>query len=275
MKDIATIAQGPSQSSGVALRIIWSVEADEKYERNRPVAYRSSSDLHPSGGKGLICLRTLSGRGRVCFTDAEPVDVGAGTLLLMRWADVEKYYCRQATWKFWWVEFEAQTGARFPLGRVLPVALKASHRTQFRRLRRLLRSSILMERRLASALFDSLLCEWLCEWESSGADQRSRDALSRVVQAMHERLDGSLALREMARIAGKSERGLRDLFNRETGRSPKAFYDELRLSVASEYIRTGVCNVSEAAYRFGYSSPFHFSRAFKRHLGVSPSEIKP
>lgn len=49
---------------------------------------------------------------------------------------------------------------------------------------------------------------------------------------------------------------------------------ELRMRRAEELLREGILNVSEIAYRLDFSDPFHFSKAFKKRTGISPSEYK-
>ena len=46
---------------------------------------------------------------------------------------------------------------------------------------------------------------------------------------------------------------------------------KLRIEKAKELLTYGDKNVSEVAYRIGYSSAAHFSRQFKKIVGVSPS----
>lgn len=44
-----------------------------------------------------------------------------------------------------------------------------------------------------------------------------------------------------------------------------------RLNMACELLKQGF-NVSETAYRTGFSDPNYFSKAFKREFGLTPSE---
>lgn len=49
---------------------------------------------------------------------------------------------------------------------------------------------------------------------------------------------------------------------------------EMRMKRAEELLREGRLNVSEIAYKLDFSDPFHFSKSFKKHTGMSPSEYK-
>lgn len=57
-----------------------------------------------------------------------------------------------------------------------------------------------------------------------------------------------------------------------TGENPGAFFKTYRLNRAAELIMEGVYTISEIADMTGFSTLPHFSRSFKKHLGVTPSD---
>jgi len=59
-----------------------------------------------------------------------------------------------------------------------------------------------------------------------------------------------------------------------TNQSISAFIRSQRLLKAIKLLEKGNLNISEIAYDTGFSSPSHFSRAFKKEYGKSPSESK-
>ncbi len=56
-----------------------------------------------------------------------------------------------------------------------------------------------------------------------------------------------------------------------TGMSMGDYIRKRRLYLACQFLREGY-NVSETAYRTGFSDPSYFSKAFKKQMGVSPTE---
>ena len=54
--------------------------------------------------------------------------------------------------------------------------------------------------------------------------------------------------------------------------SATEFIRSIRLKEAVKLISSGTCNISEAAYETGFSSPAYFTRRFKEHYGKSPRE---
>ncbi len=58
-----------------------------------------------------------------------------------------------------------------------------------------------------------------------------------------------------------------------TNRSPWEFVRTLRLERACQLLQKHAATIAEIAYQVGYSDPSHFADAFRRQLGVSPSEF--
>ncbi len=54
--------------------------------------------------------------------------------------------------------------------------------------------------------------------------------------------------------------------------STTEFIRSVRLKEAVKLISSGKCNISEAAYETGFSSPAYFTRRFKEHYGKSPRD---
>ena len=57
------------------------------------------------------------------------------------------------------------------------------------------------------------------------------------------------------------------------GVSPITFITDYKLNRAMEMLKTGDFNVSEVAYRVGFSTLTGFSRSFKNKFGIPPSSI--
>ena len=58
-----------------------------------------------------------------------------------------------------------------------------------------------------------------------------------------------------------------------TEQSASDFINTVRLKKSKELMMTGSHNVSEVAYSVGYSDPKYFSRLFRKHFGIAPSEF--
>ena len=65
------------------------------------------------------------------------------------------------------------------------------------------------------------------------------------------------------------------IFKSETGDAPIRHLINIRLEKAREIIEEAPeLSIKEVAARVGYEDVYHFSKQFKKHYGVSPSQIK-
>lgn len=81
----------------------------------------------------------------------------------------------------------------------------------------------------------------------------------------------AFTVRELARCVSVSPFHLCRLFRRETGVTLHEYLVDLRLRRSLEWLSEGESDLSRVAFEVGFSSHSHFSAAFRRRLGVSPS----
>jgi len=101
-------------------------------------------------------------------------------------------------------------------------------------------------------------------------DEAAREHLLRSVEELSSR---PAAIGELARRLRISVRSLHSLSRRAAGCSPARLLLEARIRRAEELIRQEGLSSKEASDRLGFANPFHFSRAFRRVRGVSPSRL--
>ncbi|MCF7853752.1 MAG: AraC family transcriptional regulator [Candidatus Pacebacteria bacterium] len=78
---------------------------------------------------------------------------------------------------------------------------------------------------------------------------------------------------ELARACRVSVSTLAHAFKAETGYSVHAYILRQRVQKAKGLLLAGL-RVGEASDRLGFSNPFHFSRVFRQHEGLSPRQFK-
>lgn len=76
----------------------------------------------------------------------------------------------------------------------------------------------------------------------------------------------------LARLSYISEVYFRKIFKEEYGVSPKQYILQIRIDKAKELLKSGYLTITAVSEMVGYSSIYHFSRAFKAHTGYSPTE---
>jgi AraC-like DNA-binding protein len=121
-----------------------------------------------------------------------------------------------------------------------------------------------------------LLAEFL--FERRGEDElfcdrqkrTARERVERVGAFLRQRLSEPPSLEEIGRAVGCSPFHLSRIFSREMGMTIPQYLRQLRMERAAELLRSGQCNVTEAAMEVGYSSLSHFSQAFCQAMGCCP-----
>ena len=65
------------------------------------------------------------------------------------------------------------------------------------------------------------------------------------------------------------------IFKSETGTTPIRYLINIRLDKAKELLESGWSgSIQEIAQTVGYDDAYHFSKLFKKHFGISPSQAK-
>lgn len=111
-----------------------------------------------------------------------------------------------------------------------------------------------------------------------GSGVAARAALRRrVLRAIERRLDNPhLNLARFAAAEGVSARAVQKLLEDE-GRTFSQHLRSRRLERAAEALvdpAQAACAVGEVGFRWGFSDPAHFSRAFRQHYGMTPSTYR-
>ena len=105
---------------------------------------------------------------------------------------------------------------------------------------------------------------------AAGRHGTHHPALLAALATMEAAIETPVPRSAVARVAGVSPRHLDRLFARELGTSWKAAYLEIRLGHALRLLRQSPLSLAQVAYATGFSSPSHFSRAFRTTPGLPP-----
>lgn len=96
----------------------------------------------------------------------------------------------------------------------------------------------------------------------------------RLARAIDHILDDPGAphtVESLADVACMSRSAFSKHFHDAFSRSPMALVNHVRLERAAKMLNTGQSSIKQIARRVGFSSRSHFSRAFKKHTGISPA----
>lgn len=95
--------------------------------------------------------------------------------------------------------------------------------------------------------------------------------LAKAMRQMHEKLERSWTVAELAKVAALSRSAFFERFTRTVGMRPMEYLLAWRMAVAKGLLRGDDLGMEEVARRVGYGSASNFSSAFSRHVGQPPS----
>jgi len=83
-----------------------------------------------------------------------------------------------------------------------------------------------------------------------------------------------LSLDDIARRVASSRRQLQRVYSEIGSTTFREHLTQVRMDRAAELLARRSLTVREVAHRVGYRQPAQFAKAFRRHLGVAPSDYR-
>ena len=97
--------------------------------------------------------------------------------------------------------------------------------------------------------------------------------MERIMKVINDNLDSpDLRVEMLSEEVGLSRAQLHRRIKEITGISTGEFIRNIRLKKAAELLAENKVNISQVAYMVGFSSQTHFSTAFRKFYGISPTE---
>ncbi|MBV0934315.1 GlxA family transcriptional regulator [Marinobacterium weihaiense] len=96
----------------------------------------------------------------------------------------------------------------------------------------------------------------------------------RVQHQLHQHYQRRLAVRDMAAIAGLTERTFMRRFQRATGLRPGEYLQQQRLHKAREALENSRDPIERIAWQVGYEDVSAFRKMFLKQTGLSPSQYR-
>lgn len=125
-----------------------------------------------------------------------------------------------------------------------------------------------------SACAYRIFAHLLALWKGKTSQAQHFPTVERMRQFLVADQIQTRSITAVSEQAGLSASRLRVLFKQATGLSPKQYQLAVRMERAARLLSDGALPVGMIAEQTGYDSIYHFSRQFKRMLGVSPSQYR-
>ncbi|MBI4889793.1 MAG: helix-turn-helix transcriptional regulator [Acidobacteria bacterium] len=243
--------------------------------------YQAGWVLRPHKHDYYQLLLFLEGRGEFTVADEE-FAVRGGACFLIRPGEAHSLRARTPV-KTLDVKFRVSAGA---LAQALAGAARWLEWGQMGLAGKLERIRMEGERRAAwyqemcSALFKEVLFLYLRQQQERTAPQHLEGTddliprggpLERALAYLREHSGAQMAVSDMARAAGCSERTLRAQFQRVLHTAPLAYLQEQRITRAKQLMQYSDYSLKEIARRVGFQNVHHFTRLFSGVEGRGPA----
>ena len=103
---------------------------------------------------------------------------------------------------------------------------------------------------------------------------KKTDIIQKSIQFMKDNLENKITLDDIAYQAGYSASYFGALFSQKTSYAPMDYYNQLKIQRACSYLQFSDMKIKEIAFKLGYYDPFHFSKAFRQEMEITPKEYK-
>ena len=121
----------------------------------------------------------------------------------------------------------------------------------------------------------SLLYKILSELQKDASIPKQHDAkIKPAIDLIHDRfLSDTFYVDQLAALCGIKDSYFTRLFKEKFGMSPKKYIIQLKINHACELLRSEQYSVRQIAELCNFSDLYFFSRQFKSHMGISPTEF--
>ena len=120
------------------------------------------------------------------------------------------------------------------------------------------------------AIKDRLMNEHHSDVKDFDTDTR----IQKSVIFMRQHLDVRLNFEQVARASGLSRTQFFNLFQKNMHIKPSVFWNTIRMEVAIEKLTRTETPLVDLSFTLGFSDPGNFSRFFRNHSGVCPSQYR-
>lgn len=106
------------------------------------------------------------------------------------------------------------------------------------------------------------------------SDYQKKDPMEEVLNYIHGNLDKNIMITEFAEKFGMDGKQFHYFFQKKIGISPKRYIVETRMKRAKELLLSDDVSITDISCMVGYEDALHFSRIFKKNIGISPSQFR-
>jgi AraC-like DNA-binding protein len=129
-----------------------------------------------------------------------------------------------------------------------------------------IRLLIVLLRNMDNLFIDSHNDRWRRQWKKS--------LVREIITYIEENYQKNPSLNDIAHTFCFSASHVNDIFKSVTGKTIIYYYNDVKIVKARELLANTTMQIKSIALHLGYCDQFHFSKTFKRKIGLSPSDYR-
>ena len=123
-------------------------------------------------------------------------------------------------------------------------------------------------------LADALCSELLLHLVDDSSTPNPSVTYNKIIRYLESHLNGPLDREQAAHYFQVHALTLDRICKQASQQTLRQVHEEMRMSLAQSLLRNKHQRINDIAQRIGYEDPFHFSRVFKKHSGMSPKQYQ-
>ena len=108
--------------------------------------------------------------------------------------------------------------------------------------------------------------------ESSVKERESEETAVIIEEYLRENVWGNICFEDVCHKFSRSKTNVKRAFKEYFGKGVMEYYNELKVETAKKLIREEAYNFSQISEKLSFNSVHYFSRHFKNHTGMTPSQ---
>ncbi|WP_168120225.1 response regulator [Paenibacillus sp. HB172176] len=114
----------------------------------------------------------------------------------------------------------------------------------------------------------------VCSFIEKRAQRKAPDVITAIIRIIQEQFPGNLTIADIASQVYLAKTYICMLFKQETGETINEYMTRVRMEKAKELLANSEDKLADICTAIGYSEPSYFTKQFRKHAGLNPSEYR-